>query len=86
MVASKPHVRSTRGTFTCPPTWTMTSTKCAAAIQRLISIMRSSDKTEFVNRLKTPNLTDPNGHIFCRRDKIQMCKDEVLIEEVVSQQ
>ena len=32
--------------------WTMTGTKCAA-IKKLISIMRSGDKTEFINRLKT---------------------------------
>ena len=32
-------------------TWTMTGTKCAA-IKRLISIMHSGDKTEFINRLK----------------------------------
>ena len=36
-------------------TWTMTGTKCAA-IKRLISIVRSGDKTEFIIRLKTPDL------------------------------
>ena len=48
--------------------------------------MHSGDKTEFVNRLKTPNLTDRNGHILSRRDQIQMPMDEVLTEEVASQQ
>jgi len=46
-------------------TWTMTATKCAA-IKRLISIMRSGDKTEFVNKLKTPDLINRNGCIFSR--------------------
>jgi len=32
-------------------TWTMTEIKCAA-IKRLISIMRSGDQTEFINKLK----------------------------------
>jgi len=66
-------------------TWTMTGTKCAA-IKRLISIMRSGDKTEFINRLKTPNLINRNGRIFSRRDQIQMPMDEVPTEEVASQQ
>jgi len=48
-------------------TWTMAGTKCAA-IKRLISIMHSGDTTEFINRLKTPDLTNRNGHIFSRRD------------------
>jgi len=38
-------------------TWTITETKCAA-IKRLISIMRSGDKAEFINRRKTPDLTN----------------------------
>jgi len=50
-------------------TWTMAGTKCAA-IKRLISIMRSGDETEFINRLKTPDLIDRNGRIFSRRDQI----------------
>jgi len=66
-------------------TCTMTGTKCAA-IKRLISIMRSGDKTEFINRLKTPDLTNRNGLIFSRRDQIQMPMDEGLTVEVASQQ
>ena len=66
-------------------TWTMTGTKCAA-IKRLISIMRSGDKTEFINRLKTPDLFNRNGRIFSRRDQIQMPMDEVPTEKVASQQ
>jgi len=50
-------------------TWTMTGTKFAA-IKRQILIMCSGDKTEFINRLKTPDLTDRNGHNFSRRDQI----------------
>jgi len=65
-------------------TWTMTGTKCAA-IKRLISIMRSGNKTEFIIRLKTLDLTNRNGRIFSRRDQIQMPMDEVLTEEVTSQ-
>jgi len=38
-------------------TWAMTETKCAA-IKRLISIMRSGDKTEFINRLQTLDLAN----------------------------
>jgi len=38
-------------------TWTITETKCAA-IRRLILSMCSGDKTEFINRLKTPDLTN----------------------------
>jgi len=49
-------------------TWTMTGTQCAA-IKRLISIMRSGDKTVFINRLKTPDLFDRNGRIISRRDQ-----------------
>ena len=64
-------------------TWTMTGTKCAA-IKRLISIMRSGDQTEFINRLKTLYLK--NGRIFSRRDQIQMPMDEVPTVEVASQQ
>jgi len=63
----------------------MTGTKCAA-IKTLISIMRSGDKTEFINRLKTPDLINRNGRIFFRRDQIQMPMDEVPTEEVASQQ
>jgi len=63
----------------------MTETKLSA-IKRLILIMHSGDKTKFINRLKTPNLTDQNGHIFSRRDQIQKCMDEVMIEEIASQQ
>ena len=48
--------------------------------------MRSGDKTEFINRLKTPDFTNRNGRIFSRRDQIQMPMDEVLIEEVAPQQ
>jgi len=66
-------------------TWTMTETRCAA-IKRLISIMCSGDKTEFIIRLKTPDLTNRNGRIFSRRDQIQMPMDEVPTEEVASQQ
>jgi len=66
-------------------TWTMIETKCAA-IKRLISIVRSGDQTEFFNRLKTPDLTNLNGRIFSRRDQIQIPMDEVLTEEVASQQ
>ena len=65
-------------------TWTMTETKCTP-IKRLILIMRSGDQTEFINRLKTPDLTNRNGRIFSQRDQIQMPMDEVLTEEVVSQ-
>ena len=50
--------------------------------KRLISIMRSGDKTEFINRLKTPDLINRNG----RRDHIQMPMDEVPTGEVASQQ
>jgi len=48
--------------------------------------MRSGDKTEFINRLKTPDLINRNGRIFSRRDQIQMPMDEVPTEEVASQQ
>ena len=48
--------------------------------------MRSGDKTEFINRLKTPDLINRNGRIFSRRDQIQMPMDEVLTEKVASQQ
>jgi len=47
--------------------------------------MRSGDKTEFINRLKTPDFTKRNGHIFSQRDQIQMPMDEVLTEKVASQ-
>jgi len=63
----------------------MTGRKCAA-IKRLISIMRSGDKSEFINRLKTPDLINRNGRIFFRRDQIQMPMDEVPTEEFASQQ
>jgi len=66
-------------------TWTMIETKCAA-IKRLILIMRSGNKTEFINRLKTPDFPNQNGRIFSRRDQIQMPIDQVLTEEVASQQ
>jgi len=66
-------------------TWTMTGTECAA-IKRLISIMCSGDKTEFINRLKTPDLINRNGHIFSRRDQIQMPMNEVPTGKVASQQ
>jgi len=66
-------------------TWTMTGTKCAA-IKRLILIMRSGDKTKFMNRLKTSDLINRNGCIFSRRDQIQMPMDEVPTEEFASQQ
>ena len=65
--------------------WTMTGTKCAA-IKRLISIMRSGNKTEIINRRKTLDLINWNGRIFSRRDQIQMPTDEVPTEEVASQQ
>jgi len=39
-------------------------------------------KTEFINRLNTPDLTKRNGRIFSRRDQIQMPMDEVVTEEV----
>jgi len=61
-------------------TWTMTETKCTA-IKRLISIMLAGDKTEFIIRLKTLDLTKQNGRIFSRRDQIQMPIDEVLTED-----
>ena len=48
--------------------------------------MRSGDKTEFINRLKTPDLINRNGRTFFRRDKIQMPMDELPTEEVASQQ
>jgi len=55
--------------------------------------MRSGDKTDSINRPKTPDrtkqtpdLTNRNGHIFSRRDQIHMPMDEVLTEEVASQQ
>jgi len=63
----------------------MTGTKCAA-IKKLISIMRSGDKTEFINRLKILDLTNQHGRIFSRRDQIQMPMDDVPTEEVASQQ
>jgi len=63
----------------------MTIIECAA-IKRVISIMHSSDKTEFINRLKTPDLTHWNGLIFSRRDQIEMPLDEMLIEKAASQQ
>jgi len=46
--------------------------------------MRSGDKTEFINRLKTPDLINRNGRIFSRQ--IQMPMDEVPTEDVASQQ
>ena len=46
----------------------------------------SGDKTEFINRLKTPDLVNQNERIFSRRDQIQMPMDEVPTEEVASQQ
>jgi len=63
----------------------MTSTKCTA-IKRLMLIMRSSDQTEFIKRLKTPDHTIRNGRIFCQRDQIQMPMDAVLKEKVATQQ
>jgi len=48
--------------------------------------MRSGHKTEFINRLKTVDLTNHNGRIFSRRDQIQMPMDAVLTEKVASQQ
>ena len=48
--------------------------------------MRSGDKTEFINRLKTPDLLNRNGRIFSRRDQIQMPMDEVPTEKVATQQ
>jgi len=63
----------------------MIGTKCDA-IKRLISIVRFGDQTEFINRLKTPDLTNRNGRIFSRQDQIQMPMDEVLTKEVASQQ
>jgi len=48
--------------------------------------MRSGEKTRFINRLKTPDLINRNGHIFSRRDQNQMPMDEVPTEEVASQQ
>jgi len=47
--------------------------------------MRSGDKTEFINRLKTPHLIKRNGRIASRRDQIQMPMDEVPTEEVATQ-
>jgi len=44
------------------------------------------DKTEFINRQKTPDFTNRNGRIFSQGHQIQMPMDEVLTEEVVSQQ
>jgi len=66
-------------------TWTMTETKCAAT-KRLISTKHSGDKTEFIKGPKTPDLTNRNGRIVSRRDQNQMPMDEVLTEEVASQQ
>jgi len=43
-------------------TWTMTGTKCSAS-KRSISIMRSGDKTEFINRLKTQDRINQNERI-----------------------
>ena len=54
--------------------------------QRLISIMRSGDKTEFINRLKSPDLTNRNWRISFWRDQTQMPMDEVPAEEIASQQ
>jgi len=48
--------------------------------------MRSGDKTEFINRLKTSDLTNRNNRIFSWLDQICMPMDEVLTEEVASQQ
>jgi len=48
--------------------------------------VRSGDKAEFINKLKTPDLPNQNGRIFSRRDQIQMPLDEVLIEKIASQQ
>ena len=62
----------------------MTGTKCAA-IKRLILIMRSGDKSEFINMLKTPDLMIRNGSIFSRRDQIQVPMDKVPTEQVASQ-
>jgi len=63
----------------------MTETKCAAT-KRLISTKHSGDKTEFIKGPKTPDLTNRNGRIVSRRDQNQMPMDEVLTEEVASQQ
>jgi len=48
--------------------------------------MRSGDKKELINRLKTPDRINRNGCYFSRRDQIQMPMDEVPTEEVASQQ
>jgi len=39
-----------------------------------------------MNRLKTQDLPNQNGRIFSWQDQIQMPMDEVLTEEVASQQ
>jgi len=49
------------------------------------SIMRSGDKTAFINRLETPDLTKQNWRIFSQRDQIKMPMEEMLTEEVASQ-
>jgi len=48
--------------------------------------MCSGDKTEFIDRLKTPDLINRNGRIFSRRDQIQMPMDKMPTEEVASRQ
>jgi len=48
--------------------------------------MRSGDKTAFINRLETPDLTKRNRRIFSQRDQIQMPMEEMVTDEVVSQQ
>jgi len=50
------------------------------------SIMRSGDKTAFINRLETPDLTKRNRRIFSQRDQIQIPMEEMVTDEVVSQQ
>jgi len=48
--------------------------------------MRFGDKTKFINRLKTLDLSNQNGRIFSQRDEIQMPIDELLTEEVAPRQ
>jgi len=59
----------------------LSATQMCAAIKRLISIMRFGDKTEFIKRLKTPDLINRNGRIFSQLGQIQMPMDEVPTEE-----
>ena len=68
MVANKPFKSQARSNFDADGTLIMTNSNCAT-IKRLVSIMDSGDKTEFVARLKK-SFFSRHGRIFSRRDHI----------------